>query len=143
MLSVRDIMTSWVATAEPERTVRDAARIMAKAHTGSLVVVSEGRPIGILTEGDVSRAVSTGANPDKVAVKRIMSKRLVTVSPDVRVEEAAKLMAERKIKKLPVLYKGDLIGIITQTDVVASTFDFVTSLKEMVRARYRPPDFEP
>ncbi len=143
MLSVRDIMTSWVATADPQRSLREAATIMAKAHTGSLIIISKGKPVGILTEGDVSRALSGGANPDQFQVKRIMSKRLITVSPDKRVEEAAKLMAEKQVKKLPVVEDGSLVGIVTQTDIVASSFDLVTSLKEMVRARYRPPDFEP
>jgi len=72
-----------------------------------------------------------------------MSKRLITVSPDKRVEEAAKLMAEKQIKKLPVTEGGGLIGMVTQTDIVAASFDLVTSLKEMVMARYRPPDFQP
>ncbi len=143
MLFVRDIMTRWVATAEPERTLREAATIMAKAHTGSLVVTIKGKPAGIVTEGDVSRALSKGADPDKVLVKKIMSRRLITVSPDMRVEEAAKLMAEKQVKKLPVSEGGGLLGIVTQTDIVASSFDLVTSLKEMVRARYRPPDFQP
>jgi len=143
MLSVNDIMTRWVATSDPERSVREAATIMAKAHTGSLIVIVKGKPAGIVTEGDISRAISAGVNPDKVHVKKIMSKRLITVTSDKRVEEAAKLMAERQIKKLPVLEDGSLVGIVTQTDIVASTFDFVTSLKEMVRARYTPPDFQP
>jgi CBS domain-containing protein len=143
MLLVRDIMTGWVATADPERSVRDAATIMAKAHTGSLVVMSKGKPAGIVTEGDISRALSAGANPDKVPIKKIMSRRMITVSPDRRVEEAAKIMAEKQIKKLPVVEGGNLLGIVTQTDIVASSFDLVTSLKEMVRARYRPPDFQP
>ena len=72
-----------------------------------------------------------------------MSKKLITVSPNLRVEEAAKLMAEKQVKKLPVLEGGGVIGIVTQTDIVASSFDLVNSLKEMVRARYRPPDFQP
>ncbi len=143
MLSVRDIMTGWVATSDPQRSLREAATTMAKARTGSLIIVSKGKPVGIVTERDVARALSEGANPDKVQVKKVMSKRLITVSPDKRVEEAAKLMAEKQIKKLPVVEKGGLIGMVTQTDIVASTFDLVTSLKEMVRARYRPPDFQP
>jgi CBS domain-containing protein len=142
-LSVRDIMTGWVATADPERSLRDAATIMAKARLGSVIVTSKGKPVGILTEGDVSRALSEGADPDKATIKKIMSKRLVTVSPDKRVEEAAKLMTEKQIKKLPVVEGGNLIGMVTQTDIVASSFDLVTSLKEMVGARYRPPDFQP
>jgi len=52
-------------------------------------------------------------------------------------------MAEKQIKKLPVVDGGSLIGMLTQTDIVASSFDLVTSLKEMVRARYRPPEFQP
>lgn len=143
MLSVRDIMTTWVATADPERSLREAATIMAKARLGSLIIISEGKPVGILTEGDISRALSEGANPDTVKVRKIMSKRLITVSPDKRVEEAAKLMAEKQIKKLPVVEGRDLVGMVTQTDIVASSFDLVNSLKEMVRARYRPPDFQP
>lgn len=143
MLSVSDIMTDWVATADPERTLREAATIMSKARIGSLIITKEGKPVGIVTEGDISRALSQGADPDKVKVKKMMSKRLVTVSPDKKVEEAAKLMAEKQIKKLPVVKGQDLVGMITQTDIVASSFELVTSLKEMVGARYRPPDFEP
>jgi len=143
MLFVRDIMTRWVATVDPERTLRDAATIMTKGHTGSLVVMKRGMPEGIVTEGDISRALSKGANPDKVPIKEIMSEGLIAVAPDIRVEEAAKLMAEKQIKKLPVVEGGVLIGMITQTDIVAASFDLVTSLKEMVRARYRPPDFQP
>jgi len=143
MLSVRDIMTGWVATADPERSLREAATIMVKAHVGSVIVMSKGKPVGILTEGDISRALSEGANPDKITIKKVMTKRLITISPDKRAEEAARLMAEKQIKKLPVVDGGSLIGMLTQTDIVASSFDLVTSLKEMVRARYRPPDFQP
>ncbi len=116
---------------------------MSKARTGSLVVMIKGKPAGIVTEGDISRALSEGANPDKLQIKKIMSKGLITISPEKRVEEAAKLMAEKQIKKLPVVENGALVGIVTQTDIVAASFDLVTSLKEMVRARYRPPDFQP
>jgi len=143
MLRVSEIMTRWVATAEPTRTVRDAATIMTKAHVGSIVVMGKGKPEGIVTEGDISRAISKGANPDKLSIGKVMSRPVVTVSPDVKVEEAAKLMTEKQIKKLPVVKDGVLVGIVTQTDVVGASFDLVSSLKEMVRVRYRPPDFEP
>jgi CBS domain-containing protein len=143
MLFVSDIMTRWVATVDPKRTVRDAATIMTKAHTGSIIIMDKEKPVGIVTEGDISRALARGADADKVSIGKIMSKKLITVSPDLMVEEAAKLMAEKRIKKLPVLEGGGLVGIVTQTDIVASSFDLVTSLKEMVRVRRRPPDFQP
>ena len=66
----------------------------------------------------------------------------MTVPPEERVEVAAKTMADAGVKKLPVVDEGSLVGIITQTDIVSSSFALVTSLKEMVQARYRPPDFE-
>ncbi len=143
MIFVRDIMTRKVKTISAEKTIRQAAMMMTKSNIGSLIVVGRGKPVGIVTEGDVSRAVGRDLNSSRVTISRIMSRKLVTTTPDERVEEAARQMAEGNVKKLPVLSEGRLVGIVTQTDIVASSFELVTSLKEMVRARYRPPDFQP
>ncbi|MDA4134543.1 MAG: CBS domain-containing protein, partial [Thaumarchaeota archaeon] len=67
----------------------------------------------------------------------------ITVQREMRAEEAAKLMADSKVKKLPAVDYGKLVGMVTQTDLVAASFSLVTSLKQMVRVRYSPPDFEP
>ena len=66
----------------------------------------------------------------------------MTTEPGERVEVAAKIMADSGVKKLPVMEGKRLVGIVTQTDIVNSSFALVTSLKEMVQARYRPPDFQ-
>jgi CBS domain-containing protein len=143
MLFVKDVMTQKVRTIKPTATVKQSASLMMKSKIGSLIVVEDSRPEGIITEGDVSRAVAKGLDPMRVQAKSIMSKPLITITGDLRVEEAARVMANANVKKLPVVEKGRLIGIITQTDIVGSSFDLVTALKEMVRARYRPPDFQP
>ncbi len=143
MLFVKDILTQKVRTVDPNKTVREAAALMLRLKVGSLVIVKNEEPVGIVTEGDISKELARGADPDKTLVRRVMSKKLVTTSPDARVEEAARLMADAGIRKLPVLEDGKLVGIITQTDIVGSSFDLITALKEMVRARYRPPDFQP
>jgi CBS domain-containing protein len=143
MLFVENIMSRRVKTVASVQTIRSATKKMVKAKTGSLIVVDALETVGIMTEGDVSKAIAKGLDPDRNLVKEIMSKRLITTSPDTRVEDAAKLMADSGVKKLPVMEDGKLVGIVTQTDIVASSFDLVTSLKEMVRARYRPPDFQP
>jgi len=143
VIFVKDIMTRYVKSIDPEKTIGEAARTMTRLKIGSLIVIKSGKPLGILTEGDVSRALGRSLDPTRTRVKAIMSKRLLTTTPDERVEVAAKLMADAKVKKLPVVNEGRLIGIVTQTDIVSSSFDLVTSLKEMVRARYRPPDFQP
>ncbi|HEY6283528.1 MAG TPA: CBS domain-containing protein [Nitrososphaerales archaeon] len=138
---VKDVMTRKVRTIEPGTKVGEAAKAMTKWKVGSLVIVDGKRPMGIITEGDVSRCISRGLDPWKSTVV-FQKKRLVTVSPGERIEVAAKTMAEAGVKKLPVMEDGELVGIVTQTDIVNSSFVLVTSLKEMVQARYRPPDFE-
>jgi len=141
MIYVKDVMTRHVRTIGEEATISEAAKLMAKWKIGALVIVKGDKPTGMLTEGDVSRLVAKGLDPHATPVK-IGRKRLLTIAEDERIEVAAKTMADAGIKKLPVLDDGKLVGILTQTDIVNSSFALVTSLKEMVQARYRPPDFQ-
>ncbi|MDG7011180.1 MAG: CBS domain-containing protein [Nitrososphaerota archaeon] len=141
MYYVKDIMSRSVKTIGADATVTEAAKLMAKWKIGSLVIMEGERPIGIITEGDVSRCVARGADlGSKLAT--FTKKELITVTSDERIEEAAKTFTDNNIKKLPVMDEGKLVGIVTQTDIVSSSFALVTSLKEMVQARYRPPDFQ-
>ncbi len=142
MILVKDVMTANVKTIAAKASVAEAAKAMAKWRIGSLVIVDGRRPVGIITEGDVSKCVAKGKDPSKTGVA-YQRKKLVTVEPGERMEVAANVMANAGVKKLPVMDEGVLVGIITQTDIVNTSFSLVTSLKEMVRARYRPPDFEP
>ncbi len=142
MICVKDVMSPSVRTVQAKVKVAEAARAMAKWKIGSLVIVEGQKPVGIITEGDVSRCVAGGRDPTKTPVAYQM-KKLVTIDPGERLEVAAKVMATAGVKKLPVMDGDELVGMLTQTDIVNSSFALVTSLKEMVRARYRPPDFEP
>jgi CBS domain-containing protein len=141
LLYVKDVMTRHVRTISPDVMVVDAAKAMAKWKIGSLVIVKGEAPVGIITEGDISKCVAKGFDPKTTRVS-FRKNRLITVEPGERVEVAAKTMASAGVKKLPVVEDNKLIGIVTQTDIVNSSFALVTSLKEMVQARYRPPDFE-
>lgn len=141
MIYVKDVMSRKVRTIGTDASMESAAKAMARWKIGALVVVDGDAPVGIITEGDISRMVARGADPGRTSVST-GRKRLISVGRGERVEVAAKIMAENGIKKLPVMESGKLVGIITQTDIVGSSFALVTSLKEMVRARYRPPDFE-
>lgn len=136
-------MTQKLKAIQSAASLKQAASLMFKSKIGSLIVTESGRPRGIITEGDISRAIARGLDPVKEDVKSIMSSPLITISGDLRVEEAARVMTKAGVKKLPVVENGKLVGIITQTDIVGSSFDLVTALKEMVRARYRPPEFQP
>ena len=141
MIYVKDIMSSRVRTISASAKVVDAAREMNKWKIGSLVILGPKSPVGIITEGDVSKCVASGLDPKSTPVS-FHRKKLITVEPGERIEVAAKLMATAGIKKLPVMEGNKLVGMITQTDIVNTSFALVTSLKEMVQARYRPPDFE-
>jgi len=142
VLYVRDIMSRRVRTIPSTSSVKGAARQMARLNIGSLVIMKGPKAVGIITEGDVSKAVARGLDPAKTPVG-YLRKKLVTIGPDEKVEDAANVLASHGIKKLPVMESGKLVGMLTQTDIVDSSFALVTSLKEMVRARYRPPDFQP
>ena len=141
MIYVKDVMSRKVKTIGTDATVLGAAKAMARWKIGSLVVVEGSSPVGIITEGDISRTVAKGLNPARTAVT-VGRRRLLSVQPSERIEVAAKMMADQGVKKLPVMEDGELVGMLTQTDIVNSSFALVTSLKEMVQARYRPPDFQ-
>jgi CBS domain-containing protein len=141
MIYVKDVMTTNVRTIPTSASVADAAKTMAKWKIGSLVIVKGRKPVGIITEGDVSKCVARGMDPSKTPTT-FQKKKLIAVDPRERIEVAAKIMAAAGVKKLPVMDGEELVGMLTQTDIVDTSFSLVTSLKEMVRARYRPPDFE-
>jgi len=118
---LRKIMIEKVVTVEPSVTVKKAAELMNIHEIGCLVVVSCEKPVGILTERDMSkRIVCESREPEKTKVVEVMSKPLITVSPNMRAGDAAKLMLERNIKKLPVVENGRLVGLVTLTDLLRS-----------------------
>jgi CBS domain-containing protein len=141
MIYVKDIMTRNVRTLDSRSSIAEAAKAMVRWKIGALIITGGTSPIGIITEGDISRCVAKGVDTNSTLLE-FAKKRLVTVAQDETLEAAAKTMADAGVKKLPVMDEGKLVGIVTQTDIVNSSFALVTSLKEMVQARYRPPDFE-
>jgi Predicted signal-transduction protein containing cAMP-binding and CBS domains len=113
-------MITDVVTVEPTVDVRRAVRVMNDFEIGCLIVVEAGRVVGILTERDVlKRVVDEGRKPEETTVGEIMSKPPITISPDADLETAIKVMFKNKIKKLPVVENGKLIGLITFTDLYA------------------------
>jgi len=131
---VEDIMTPAVKTVEHTATVLEATRIMEHMLLGALVVVERSRAVGIITERDViHRVVNACLNPGCTSVGEVMSSPLITIPPDASIEEAAQLMVDRRIKKLPVLKDGCLIGIITATDIVRE----VPHLREKILSAFK------
>jgi CBS domain-containing protein len=115
---VRDIMNKDVVAVEPEITVKEAAKIMSKFHIGSLVILKNKKIVGIITERDILDSVAQGKDAELTTVEEIMTKNVVTIAPDKNIEDAVNLMAEHKIKKLPVVDVDKLVGIVTASDII-------------------------
>ena len=118
MIKVKNIMVKDVITVDISKSVKEAAELMSSKNVGCLLVEEEGRIKGIITERDiVRRIVATGRDPEKVKIGDIMTSPIVVVSPEATVEEAAKVMVMYKIRRLPVVEEGKLVGLVTTTDL--------------------------
>jgi CBS domain-containing protein len=117
MPRVRDLMTVDVPLTTLNTPVSDAARLMRAADRDSLIVFDLGMAIGIVTERDIIRKITAeGLDAMRVHVAQIVSSPLITIHPDKPARMAAKLMLEKKIRHLPVVKDGRLLGIITLQD---------------------------
>jgi len=120
-LKVKDVMVANIITIEAGATARKAAELMNRHDIGCLVVVNDEKPIGIVTERDMLKRVMLQLrDPRRSRVSHIMSKPLITTSPETDLRDAVGLMNERRIKKLPVVEEGRLLGLISITDIVRS-----------------------
>jgi len=136
ILLVRDIMARNVKTVRTDDSVLGAVSKMNKFHIGSVIVTNNGRPVGIITERNIlQRIVEPGLDPSMVRAKDIMSSPLVTIDSNAAVEEAAKIMASKHIKKLPVIEGGKVVGIISTSDIVRSSPTQLGILEELLRVR--------
>lgn len=118
-MRVRDIMSRSILTADISRRLADVCALMRENHMGSVVIIEGRTPAGIITERDVVNAV---AHPDpslfSLPVHRLMRRPLITVPPDLLIREAAEYMKRHRIRRLPVLSNGRLVGIVTAGDVL-------------------------
>ena len=110
-----DIMTRKVATIRPEASAQEAAQLLdEKRISGAPVVDAESKIIGIITEADIISKV----NRDGLCVADIMSHDVTAISEETPVSEIAALLTERKIKRVPVVCDGKLVGIVSRADIV-------------------------
>jgi CBS domain-containing protein len=124
-LKVEDIMIKDVITVGAEATVREATKLMYKQDIGCLVVMKRGKPVGIVTERDMlKRVLLKSKDPRKTRVDKIMSNPLVVGEPKTDIRDAVRLMIEGKIKRLPIVEDGHLLGLVNFPDIVRSSAYF-------------------
>lgn len=131
-MQVGDIMTTDLVTVGREATLKDAAVAMLKHRAGSVLVIEDDTPIGIVTESDVLRAAASSDRPlDEIDVSPAMSEPLVTTTRTASVQTAIRTMADEGVKKLVVIDGIDLSGIVTMTDIALHLPEELESVRKV------------
>ena len=117
-ITIANVMTKSVISVDASITINEAAKMMEDAKVGAVIVMENNLPVGIVTDRDFSVKVVSHAYQITAPVKQIMSSPLVSINSDETVRMAADLMHDRRIRKIPVIDDGKVVGIITATDIV-------------------------
>ena len=124
MATVADLMVRDVLTVEPSDTIGEAAEKMNASNVGAVVVMEDMvRIVGIVTERDLLRAVASRARAAEARVRQWMTPNPVTISPDLTIEEAAKIMFDNNFRHLPVVKDGRALGIVSLRLLARWAFD--------------------
>lgn len=125
---------SQVVSLSKDGTVMDSLSLMAQHNIGSVLVLEQGRPIGIFTERDHLRKLGAlGKRPEETRIEEVMTRDLLTVSPSQSVRECMALMTENHIRHLPVVEDGQLIGLVSIGDVVRDMIEELEFLIEQLQ----------
>ena len=132
---VKDVMSSPVVTTDEEAPSNKIANLMDENDLGCVIVTNKaGKPIGIITERDlVIRVLTKNLKPDTVIAKEIMTSPLVTIEPEATISDAARRMSRLDIRRLGVLYKGNLVGLISSKDILGVMPELIEIIQERTR----------
>ena len=138
IVQVRDVMSKEVKVVRPDTLVKEVVATMNKFSIGSIIVVQSDRPVGIITERDIlKRIVEPCLAPETLRAREVMSSPVITIRDTVSIDEAAKIMARKRLKKLLVMEENKLAGILTFTDIVTQVPNMLGILEELVRPQHR------
>ena len=112
-----EIMTRRVITVDISERVEEALRLMVKYDIGSVVVMDKEKPVGIITERDITRSALRGDSMLRIPARSLMSRPLETVTPDVEIWRSFELMLKSGVRRLPVVEDGKLVGLVTENDL--------------------------
>ncbi|RJS72148.1 MAG: CBS domain-containing protein [Candidatus Syntrophoarchaeum sp. WYZ-LMO15] len=139
MMKVRDVMSTPIITEDGDTTVDLGASILEAMGVGSLVVTEDGVPVGIVTERDMALKVLSKNRPAaEVKLKEIMSFPLITIDADASVDDAGKLMAEKRVRRLLVEEDGEIVGIVTVRDLLTHEPELVEEIYPTVKTPASP-----
>jgi len=132
---VKDVMSSPVVTVQENSPANRVAELMDKDDLGCIIVANkQGKPLGIITERDlVVRVLAKNARPDSLEAKEVMTSPLITIEPDATISEAARRMSRLNIRRLVVIYKGQITGLVSSKDVLGVMPELIEIIQEKAR----------
>lgn len=137
---VRGRMTPDVVTVAPSATVQEALELIREHDIRHLPVMEGDRLVGVATDRDLRLAIEPGTDTTTVDVADLMSTAVTTVAPDLPVESAARLLIDERIGCLPVLEDGQLVGILTETDLIRALVELMVGRQPHSRVEVMAPD---
>jgi len=136
-------MIKPVITIDQDKTVKQAGEMLKKTRRGCLIVTKKGNPVGILSDSDIiKRVVSKNVLPSKLKVKDVMSRPLVTIHQDEEVLTAVRKMKNSNIHRLPVVFNGKLVGIVSLSDIAKTSPEMVDLLEYRIKMRSFEPEIK-
>lgn len=132
---VRDVMSSPVITIGEDTPANRVAELMDKHDLGCIIVTNkEGKPLGIITERDlVVRVLAKNAKPDTLKANEIMTSPLITIEPDATISDAARKMSKLNIRRLGVIYKKQITGLLSSKDILGVMPELIEIIQERAR----------
>lgn len=121
-MKIKEVMTESVASLNEEDTVERAAQLMKEYNIGSIPVCNGEKIIGIITDRDIAlRTVAEGENTKKQSVREVMTSNPVVGKSEMEADDAARIMSERQIRRLPIVENNNLIGIVSLGDLAVTS----------------------
>jgi CBS domain-containing protein len=118
MMKIRELMTSAPVAVAPSDPVAEAAKAMREHGIGAVLVTDQGKLAGLVTDRDIAvRVLAQGRDPRDVPVSEIASREIVVIGPDGDTEDAARLIAERAVRRIPIVEDGVAIGVVSLGDL--------------------------
>ena len=129
---VREVMSSPVISVDENEDIVQVANKMREQRVGAVIVVnSSENPVGIVTERDiVTRVVADGVDPNMLVASKVMTSPLKMVEPELGLMDAMKMMDRENIRRLGVIYKGELVGIVTDRSIIRLVPTIMDIMKE-------------
>lgn len=139
-IKVNNIMTKRIVTTDYSDVVQKVAKKMVDHRVGSIIVTKKNQPVGIITETDINkRVVALAKDPRKLKANDIMSSPIIYVSPNDDISDVVYKMKKHKIRRFPVVEKGKIVGILTNTDIARISPEMIDVLNIRLKMRTEMP----